>query len=186
MYKEIDERELARRCSMRDRMAADELYRRYAAKVYTLCRRYMGDGDESKDLMQDAMLQAIDKIQTYKYTGEGSLFRWIRRIAINKALNQIRRRKWRTVSLDFKPLDFVEDPKEEDMAVVPQEKLIELIASLPDLRRSVFNLHCIDGYSHKEISKRLGISENGSASVLVKAKRQLKEKISRYIKESER
>ena len=146
----------------------------------------MGDGDESKDLMQDAMLQAIDKIQTYKYTGEGSLFRWIRRIAINKALNQIRRRKWRIVSLDFRPLDIVEDPMEEDMAIIPREKLIEWIASLPDLRRSVFNMHCIDGYSHKEIGKMLGISENGSASVLAKAKRQLKEKIYRYIKESER
>ena len=186
MYKELDEQALARYCCEGDRSAEDELSRRYAAGIYTLCRRYLGDGDESKDMMQDVMLQAIDKIQTYKYTGEGSLFRWIRRIAINKALNHIKRRKWRTVSLDFKPLDFVEDPKEEDMAIVPQEKLIELIASLPDLRRSVFNMHCIDGYSHKEISKRLGISENGSASVLVKAKRQLKEKISRYIKESER
>ena len=186
MYRGLDEQALARFCSQKDRLAEEELYKRYAARIYTLCGRYVGDDEEAKDLMQESIISALDKIQTFHYTGKGSLDGWIGRIAINKALNQIRRRKWRTVSLDFKPLDFVEDPKEEDMAVVPQEKLIELIASLPDLRRSVFNLHCIDGYSHKEISKRLGISENGSASVLVKAKRQLKEKISRYIKESER
>ena len=72
------------------------------------------------------------------------------------------------------------------MIDIPNERILAWITELPESRRTVFNLHCVDGYSHKEISKRLGISENGSASVLVKAKRQLKEKISRYIKESER
>jgi RNA polymerase sigma-70 factor (ECF subfamily) len=46
-------------------------------------------------------------------------------------------------------------------------------------------MYCIDGYSHKEIAKMLGISEKGSASVLVKARRQLKEKIRDYLKEQQ-
>ena len=59
MYKELDEQELVRYCRERDRSAEDELYRRYAAKVYTLCRRYLGDDDEAKDMMQDAIIQAL-------------------------------------------------------------------------------------------------------------------------------
>ncbi|MBR5431406.1 MAG: RNA polymerase subunit sigma, partial [Bacteroidales bacterium] len=84
---ELDEQSLARLCSQRDRLAEDELYTRYAAKVYTLCRRYLCDDDKAKDLMQESFIQALDKIQTFKYSGQGSLYGWIRRIAINKSLN---------------------------------------------------------------------------------------------------
>ena len=82
-----------------DRLAEGELYRRYAARVYTLCRRYLGDDEEAKDLMQESLIQALDKIQTFNGS-KGSLYGWISRIAINKALNQIKRKRWRTVSLD--------------------------------------------------------------------------------------
>ena len=145
----------------------------------------MGDGDESKDLMQDAMLQAIDKIQTYKYTGEGSLFRWIRRIAINKALNQLKRHRWRMVPMDLSVHDNIPEPTEEEMVTIPREKLQTWIAELPDLKRTVFNLYCLDGYSHQEIARMLGISETGSTSVLAKARKQLKEKIRQYLKEQD-
>ena len=99
MYTDLDEQELARRCSQGDRLAEGELYRRYAARVYTLCRRYLGDDEEAKDLMQESLIQALDKIQTFNGS-KGSLYGWISRIAINKALNQIKRKRWRTVSLD--------------------------------------------------------------------------------------
>lgn len=186
MYRDLDEQELARLCSQRDRMAEDELYRRYAARVLTLCRRYSRDGDEAKDLMQDALIRALDKIQTYKYAGKGSLYGWIRRIAINKAIDQIKRQRWRTVSLDLSSQDNIPEPTEQEMEEIPQEKLLEWIAQLPDMRRTVFNMYCIDGYSHKEIATMLEISEKGSASVLTKAKKQLKERIKQYLKEMER
>ena len=184
MYKQLDEQALARYCSQGDRMAEEELYSRYAARVFTLCRRYSDNPDDAKDLMQESLIQALDKIATYKYSGKGSLYGWISRIAINRALNQIRRKRWRTVSLDLRE-DTVPDPTEEEMATIPQEKLLEWIAKLPDVRRAVFNLYCIDGYSHKEIGEMLGISEKGSAGMLAKARKQLKEEINRYLKDKE-
>ena len=81
-------------------MAQDELYRRYAARLETLCRRYLGDLDEARDLMLETLVQALDKIDTYRYTGEGSLYAWIKRIAVNKAINRLRRHRWRMVPLD--------------------------------------------------------------------------------------
>ena len=184
MYKQLDEQALARYCSQGDRMAEEELYSRYAARVFTLCRRYTDNPDDAKDLMQESLIQALDKIATYSYSGKGSLYGWISRIAINRTLNQIRRKRWRTVSLDLRE-DTIPDPTEEEMATIPQEKLLEWIAKLPDVRRAVFNLYCIDGYSHKEIGEMLGISEKGSAGMLAKARKQLKEEINRYLKDTE-
>ena len=102
MYRDLDERALAEACCAKDRLAEDELYTRYAARVYTLCRRYLGDADDAKDLMQEALIQALDKIPTFRYSGKGSLYGWIRRIAINKALDQVRRKRWKTISLDVR------------------------------------------------------------------------------------
>ena len=181
MYKELDERELASYCCRGDRMAEDELYKRYAARVYTLCRRYAGD-HEAEDLMQEALIQALDRIQTFQYRGKGSLYGWISRIAINKAINHIKRQRWKMVSLELGAHDSIPDPTEDEMEAIPQEKLLEWIAKLPGLRRAVFNLYCIDGYSHKEIGDMLGISEKGSAGVLAKARKQLKETIQVYLK----
>lgn len=185
MYQDLEEQGLAKLCSEGNRLAEDELYSRYAARVYTLCRRYTDNADDAKDLMQDAFIQALEKIGSYTYQGKGSLCAWISRIAVNKALNQIRRRRWKTVSLDFRAQDNIPEPTEAEMAAVPQEKLLEWISRLPELRKAVFNLYCIDGYSHKEIGQMLGISEKGSAGVLAKARRQLKEQIKRYVKDTE-
>ena len=165
-------------------MAEDELYKRYAARVYTLCRRYLGNDEEAKDLMQESLIQALDKIQTFNGS-KGSLDGWISRIAINKALNQIKRKRWRTVSLDAWSQDTLPEPTEAEMETIPVEKLLEWISQLPDLRRAVFNLYCNDGYSHREIGQMLGISEKGSAGVLAKARKQLKEEIRRYLKGQE-
>ena len=185
MYKELDEQELARYCCNGDRLAEDELYKRYAARVYTLSRRYLGDGDEAKDNMQESLIQALDKIQSFKYSGKGSLYGWISRIAINKALNQIQRHRRRIVSLDFLSRDTVEDTTGEEMERISQEKLLEWISGLPDMKRAVFNLYCLDGYSHKEIGGMLGITEKGSAGILAKARKQLKEEIRQYLKGKE-
>ena len=135
--------------------------------------------------MVETLLQAIDKIESFHYTGAGSLYGWIGRIAINKALNQIKRHRWRMVPLDMWARDDIPEPTEEETVSIPKEKLQVWISELPDLRRAVFNLYCIDGYSHKEIARMLGISETGSTSILVKARKQLKDKIKQYLKEQQ-
>lgn len=176
MYKELNESELAGRCRKGDSLAADELYRRYAARLLTLCRRYSGSLEDAEDLMQEAMIKALDRMPSFRYRGNGSLFAWISRIAINMALNNIRKAHRQPVSAELVP-DDIPEPTAEEMAVVPQERLLEMIAGLPESRRTVFNLYCLEGHSHKEIGKMLGISPKGSASELAKARTQLKKAI---------
>lgn len=183
MYKELDDLELARYCRAGDRQAMGELYTRYAAMIYTLCRRYVGDGDVARDLMHESFLAAFDKMESY--SGKGALYGWIARIAVNKAINYLKRARWRMISLGEWAVNEVAEPAREDVNALSQEKLLEIVSRLPDLRRTVFNLYCIDGYSHREIGQMRGISEKGSAGVLSKARRQLQELIKRYLKEKE-
>ena len=90
------------------------------------------------------------------------------------------------VPLDHLEEDTTDDLSADEMESVPQEKLMELISRLPEARRAVLNLYCIDGYSHKKIGQMLGISEKGSAGILAKARKQLKEAIKIYLKNPEK
>lgn len=179
----IDEKELARLCSERNIEAENELYTRYAASLLTLCRRYTGSIDDAKDLMQDSIITALDKISTYTYTGTGSLYAWISRIAVNAALNRIKRNRF--IPLDTGLLRKAAEPDsavDEDLELFTQEALLEMISSLPKVQRAVFNMYCLDGFSHKEIAGELGISERGSSGLLAKARTNLRLKLAEYLK----
>ena len=185
MYHEVDEQSLARLCSENNRQAQEELYTRYAARLFTLCLRYSDSRDEAQDLMHDSIIKALEKISSFTYSGSGSLYAWISRIAINMALANISRYKFRFVQLTPSMSEDMTEPTDEQFARIPQEKLLELISRLPDTQRAIFNMFCLDGYSHKEISDILNISERGSTSLLAKAKGQLRKRINEYIKNSE-
>lgn len=187
MYHNINEQELARLCMEKDRRAEDELYTRYAARLLTLTRRYCQDPDDAMDLMQDAIIKALERISTYSYTGKGSLYAWISRIAVNMALNHINRYRNRMISLEIFSREQIpepEEPQETDMELVPEQEILRMISGLTQMQRVIFNMFCIDGYSHKEISKMLFISEKGSASLLAKARRRLKKEINEYLKKT--
>ena len=185
MYQELDEQSLAKLCSENNRRAQEELYTRYAGRLFTLCLRYSDSRDEAQDLIHDSMLKALDKISSFTYKGSGSLYAWISRIAINTALANISRYKFRFVRMSGSSSESIPEPTDEEFTRIPQEKLLEIISSLPDTQRVIFNMFCIDGYSHKEIAGMLGISERGSTSLLVKAKAQIRKRINDYIKNSE-
>lgn len=114
MYRELDEQSLARLCSENDRRAQEELYTKYAGKLFTLCLRYSDNRDEARDLLHDSILKALSRIDTFSYRGEGSLYAWIRRIAINMALADIRRNKFRFIHLSDTGPEEISEPSEED------------------------------------------------------------------------
>lgn len=185
MLQGIDEQELARRCATKDRQAETELYMHYAAKLFTFCRRYANSRDEALDLMQDTFLKAFEKMSTFQYTGKGSFYAWITRIAMNKALDHAKKNKFHFLSLDIFQTGMEPEPIEEELRQLPEEKLLDFIAELPEVQRMVFNMFCIDGFSHKEIAERLAITEKGSASMLAKAKAKVKKRINDYLKDTE-
>lgn len=181
----LTEKELALGCARKERDAQGELYAKYATRLYALCLRYIENREEARDLMHDAMIKAMDNFRSFRYAGEGSIWAWMSRITVNMAVDQLKENsRFRQISLDEVSGVEIEntlEPDAESVRVIPDDVLYDMIAGLPPVKRTVFNMYCIDGFSHKDIAKTLGISERGSTSILAKARASLKKALTDYI-----
>lgn len=172
--------ELARLCARGDDNARKEMYTRYAGSLYAICIRYVGDRELARDLMHDSMIRIYDTIGKYRPTG--SLKSWMSRVTVNLVIDHIRKeRKFLIVPLEGEQ-EKIPEPSAEEMRTVPKEELIRMINALPEAKRVIFNLFCVEGYSHKDISKMLGIKEKTSSSLLFKAREQLAGNIKDYLR----
>jgi len=181
----LTEQEIAIGCARKDRDAQGELYARYATGLYALCLRYIEDREEARDLMHDAMIKAMDNFKSFRYAGEGSINAWISRIAVNMAIDRLKENsKFRQIPLELVSEGEIEnalEPDAESVREIPDSVLDEIIAELPPVKRTVFNMYCIDGFSHKEIAGKLGITERGSTSIMAKARASVKKAILSYL-----
>lgn len=181
----ITEQELALGCARKERDAQGELYARYAAGLYALCLRYIENREDARDLMHDAMIKAMNNFRSFRYAGEGSIWAWMSRITVNMAVDRLKENsRFRHIPFDEVSGAEVEnalEPDAESVRAVPDDVLDEMIAGLPPVKRTVFNMYCIDGFSHKDIAKALGISERGSTSILAKARASLKKVLTDYL-----
>jgi RNA polymerase sigma-70 factor (ECF subfamily) len=168
----MDEKGLVRRCRAGDRAARQEMYETYAGRLLAVCRRYIREPDRARDLVHDTFLKAWDSLDGFRPRRAGSLGAWLSQIAVHLSVDELRKRK------GLFPLEREDLPEEvpveaERLREVPVEELINLIASLPEGYRAVFNLFCLDGLSHREIARLLGITEKTSQTQYLKARRKL-------------
>ena len=168
------------RCAKGDRSAMRELYNRYAARLSALCSRYANGAEEGKDLMHDTMAKAFGKMGQYRYQSDGSLYAWLSRMAVNLAIDRLRKEGRLGVPVSDEMIPDVPDPPAEEVRMIPLQDLQAMIASLPDSKRLVFNMFCVDGFSHREIAEKLGIAEKTSSSTLARAKKMLSRMIQEY------
>lgn len=182
----LSEKELVSGCIRKDRNAQGELYARYASRLYTLCLRYLEDTEEARDLMHDSMIKALDNIKSFRNDSEGSLYVWLRKITLNMVFDTLRQNnRFREISLELisdDDLQNVEDSDDEPAQEIPESVLKQAISMLTPVRRAVFNMYYIDGFSHKEIAKALDITERGSTSILAKARTSVRKAITDYLK----
>lgn len=181
----LTEQELALGCVRKDRDAQGELYARYSSRLYAICLRYIEDREEARDLMHDCVIKAMDNFKSFRYVSEGSLYAWLSRITVNMAINRLKESsRFRQIPFEQVSGDELEnalEPDAESVRKIPDGVLDKLIAELPPVRRTVFNMYCIDGYSHHDIARALGITERTSTSVLAKARASLKKALMNYI-----
>lgn len=177
---EIDEKELASLCADGNSAARKELYSRYAARLSSFCSRYSNGPIEGTDIMHDTMIRALQKIHQFRYQGRGSLYSWLTRIAVNMAIDRLRKDNKLEVSALGEEMSNVVIPEIDEVRHIPLPVLQQFISRLPDSNRIVFNMFCIDGFSHKEIAEILGIREKSSSSSLAKAKKMLANMIKAY------
>lgn len=157
-------------------------YERYVGFLTAVCSRYVPDRAAVKDILQEVFVKAFDRIGSFEYRGEGSVKAWMHRIVVNDSLKFLRANgKMKYVD----DLPDVEDEQMDSLPDVPVAVLAEMIKSLPDGYRTVFNLFVFEKKSHREIAELLGIKEDSSASQFFRARAMLAKKIKEYVKKNE-
>ncbi len=163
---------LIKRALKRDAAAEKLLFDRYAPKMLSVCRYYVSDLHFAEDVLVCGFTKVFGKLAHFR--GDGNFEGWIRRIMIREAIDFLRSKKRMRFSDIEEAGDAVQNNQETD---IDAETLQWLIDKLPDGYRTVLVLFAIDGYSHKEISEMLQISESTSKSQLFKARRQLQQQL---------
>ncbi len=145
------------------------LYRQYSKAMYNLAYRMMNNREDAEDILQEAFLDCFSNIETYRF--ESTFGAWLKKILINKCINQLRKRKTDMILVDDLP-EII--PEEEPEATYDTAKIFAGIEELPDGYRIILTLYLLEGYDHSEIAKILGISESTSKSQYSRAKNKLR------------
>ncbi len=161
-------------CVQGDRKFQLLLYNLLSPKMFAVCLRYAADYNAAQDLLQEGFIKVFRNIE--KFRGEGSFEGWVRRIFVNTAIEHYRKQV-NLYALHDSDVKYYEYYDQNALETLKHEDILKLIQQLSDGYRTVFNLYVIEGYSHKEIGEKLGISEGTSKSQLARARYLLQKKI---------
>jgi len=189
---DTDESVLVAQSREGDTRAYGELVRRYEGKIFRLAQHITQNREDAEDVLQESFLKAYEHLDQFK--GDSKFYTWIVRIAVNQALMKLRRRKTsKSVSLD-EQIDTGEDTVAREIAAWeenPEQRysreelgsiLDEAVQSLEPPYRSVFVLRDIEELSTEETAEALNLSIPAVKSRLLRARLQLREKLTRYFK----
>jgi len=167
----LTEADIIKGCIKGDERACRALVEAYSGYIYTICRRYIRDESVAKDCMQESLIQIIRKMDMYEERGK--LKSWISTVTVKKCLDIIRKEK-RHISAD---LDFVAEPYRDETTSLKLEHadVMTFMQTLPDNYRIAINMFLVEGYSHKEIGERLGVTESSSRSLVSRARKMIVE-----------
>ena len=185
-----DELTLVQAAKSGDVSAFEELVRRYDRNVFRIAQHITQNREDAEDVVQDAFLKAYSNLAQFQ--GQSKFYTWLVRIAVNEALMKLRRRRpERTVSLDEEVkteedsvprevADWSPNPEQQYSQAELREILSKTIQGLPPGFRTVFVLRDVEGLSTEETAEALDLSIPAVKSRLLRARLQLRERLSRY------
>jgi len=164
----MDYRQLVKDCERGNAVAQKQLYEHFAAPMLGICYRYTKSMADAEDVLQEGFIMVFKNLHQFSFSGE--LGGWIRRIMVNTAINYLKKNSRYQTDLLF--TDGVLHPVSNDDPEVSlnTKELAELIRQLPPGYQAIFNLHAVEGYTHVEIGKILGINEGTSRSQYARAR----------------
>jgi len=166
------EKELIRSVASGNRAAQKELYQKYFGKMSGVAIRYTRTKEEAYEVLNDAFMKVFDSIDTYK--GDGQLSAWIYKIVLYTTYAYARKNyKISEIKTELQHTDVTVE--NEALSNLGLAVIYEKIQQLPDTHRLVFSMYVIDNLKHKEIAKRLKISEGTSKWYLSNARTKLQE-----------
>jgi RNA polymerase sigma-70 factor (ECF subfamily) len=177
-----------------DVSAYDTLVRKYERQVFRIAQHITQNREDAEDVMQDAFLKAYEKLEQFQ--GNSKFYTWLVRIAVNESLMRLRKRRTaKTVSIDEDieteegsvPRDLADwapNPEQNFDQAQLQEILQKTIQGLPRGFRVVFVLRDVEGLSTQETADALDLSVPAVKSRLLRARLQLRERLSKYFKKA--
>ena len=148
--------------------AQKELYQSFAAPMLGVCYRYTKSMTDAEDVLQEGFIKVFKNLSQYK--GEGELGGWIRRIMVTTAINFLKKNSRYQTELLFEQAHLHAITGENPELLIEAKELAELIRQLPPGYQTIFNLHAVEGFTHVEIGKMLGIHEGTSRSQYARAR----------------
>jgi len=150
-------------CKRNNPAAQRALIRLFYGYVKSISLRYSGNDQDAEEILNDSFLKVFSHLDQYN---EQQPFKsWLRTIAVNTAIDAYRRN---ARNPEFQDLEFVQvtDVSEDIISSLSAGEILALVRSLTPAYRTVFTLYVIDGYTHREIAVKLGITEGTSKSNL--------------------
>ena len=167
-------------CMKQERVAQEKLYKHFYPKMMSMVKRYTNYHQYhlAEEILNNGFLKVFQKIDSYGY--KGSFEGWVRRIIYHSIFDFVRANTKYREKVVF-------EEKEQVVSEVAVEKMqyddiMELIQKLPENTRIVFNMYILEGFSHKEISEKLDISEGTSKWHVHEGRKTLKEQIKKLNK----
>jgi RNA polymerase sigma-70 factor, ECF subfamily len=172
--------EILDECLRKKTTAQKELYERFYGFAKSIAQRYASSSDEVHEMMNDGFLKVFAKLDMYD---RGLSFEaWFKTVMVRTCIDYYRKNHSRVGMVDIDELHYLsyEDHLLEKLSA---EEILDLMKFLPPSYKAVFSLYIVDGYSHAEIGKMLGINEGTSRSNLSKARLKMQELIKKYTSE---
>ena len=169
------------KCLVGDQKAERALYDQYKTRWYMLSLRYSNSRDEANDILQEGLIQVYKDLHQFN-SDKASFSTWSSKVVVHAALKYLKKSRWQN---EFTDIENVQKRDNSDLDVYNKfatEELMRIIQNLPLGYRVVFNMNVIEGYSHIEIAKELGISVGTSKSQLSKAKQKLRTQLENHLK----
>jgi RNA polymerase sigma-70 factor (ECF subfamily) len=161
-----NEKELIDGCRKGVRSYQKALYDRFCKKMMVVCLRYSKSTPEAEDILQEGFVKVFQGLEGFRQ--DSKLETWVTRVMVNTALNHHRKKLYLFPMVDVEEIDIPQT--ETSLSGLHFTQLLEMIQALPQGCQVVFNLFAMEGYSHKEISEMLGISEGTSKSQYARAR----------------
>ncbi|MDR1582482.1 MAG: RNA polymerase sigma factor [Prevotellaceae bacterium] len=159
-----------------DRKAQMQLYETFYRKMYNSCLRILRNRYDAEDAMQESFIKAFTNLG--KYDSKISFEAWIMRIAINTAIDKLRKDKmefiiYNEAVLSNKIDSQDEDEDERELITQKAEQIKAAIEQLPDMTRLIVTLYLIEGYDQEEIAGILKIQPGNVRIQYMRAKQKL-------------
>ena len=177
--KRYTQQEIIQGCRKQDHRFQKALVVQHSGLLMAIACRYCRDRESAKDVLQEGFIKIFKALPDYQE--QGSFEAWMKRIVINTALKAIDKSSFKNelYTIDDIPESAINPSVYSNMAA---NELIQIINQLPEAYKTIFNLHAIEGFSHREISELVGIEESTSRSQLTRARMMLKKYLSKHEK----